>query len=79
MPLTDRPTLYIHPERSRHERGPFELKGLPHGSLRRWFVYDSQGIVRIEKAVHDRDVDDGFVARLWTELDDMELRGRQEA
>jgi hypothetical protein len=73
--------LQIHPERSqqRHERGPFELKGLPHGSLRRWFVYDSQGVIRIEKAVHDRDVDEGFVDRLAAELDELEDRDRREA
>ena len=79
MPLSDRLSLHIHPERSRHERGPFELKGLPHGSLRRWFVYDNMGVVRIEKAVADRDVDESFVDRLWAELDDIERRDRQEA
>lgn len=78
--MSKRPLL-IHPElsRSRHERGPFEVKGLPHGGLRRWFVYDSLGIVRIEKAVADRDVDEGFVDRLSAELDEIEKRDRQEA
>lgn len=73
--------LEIHPERnsSRHDRGPCELKGLPRGSLRRWYVYDSYGIIRIEKAVADHDVDAGFVDRLWVELEEMEKGDRQEA
>lgn len=70
--------LSIHPELSpRHDRGPFEVKGLPSGSMRRWFVYDSYGVVRIEKAVADRDVDEGFVDRLEAELDAIEARDEE--
>lgn len=41
-------------------------------------MYDSKGVIRIEKAVHDRDVDEGFVARLRIELDELEERDRQQ-
>jgi hypothetical protein len=76
--IDDHPALCIHPELSvpRHARGAFEVEGLP-GGLRRWFVYDSNGVVRIEKAMHSRDIDRGFKARLETELDALEERDRR--
>jgi hypothetical protein len=71
--------LTIHPElQPCHERGPFEVPGLPEGSMREWFVYDRYGVVRIKKAVADRDVDEGFVDRLRGELDEMEARDEEQ-
>lgn len=78
MPFSTHELRHIHPELSQpHDRGPFEVKGLPQGSFREWFVYDSDGVVRIKKAVADRDVDEGFVDRLRTELDEIEARDRE--
>lgn len=72
--------LRIHPELedTPHDRGVFEIPGV-QGGLRTWLAYDSQGLLRIEKTVHSRDVDEGFKARLETELDEFEERDRVKA
>jgi hypothetical protein len=72
--------LRIHPEiaETPHDRGVFEVLGL-QGGLRRWFAYDSEGRLRIDKTVHGRDVDEGFKARLEKELDEFEERDRANA
>lgn len=79
MPLIEHPdSLCIHPERlnPRHERGAFEVPGHT-GGWRQWLVYDSQGTIRIDHGMHDRDVDDGLVARLEADLDALEERDEE--
>ena len=70
--------LQIHPELTRRqgEGGVFELTGLP-GGFRVWFGYDNEGMIRTVTGRNDRDVNEGLLGQIKSELAELVKRDEQ--